>query len=78
MNENFATVEAEIYGGVPDVPVKITCSLNVDASFWLQVFSAKLMLHKISMQFLMIGIKCIKNFHVPLNFITKFCAKLIR
>ena len=78
MIENFATVEAEIYGGVPDVPLKITCSLNVDASFWLQMFSAKLMLHKISMQFLMIGIKCIKNFHVPLNFITKFCAHLVR
>ena len=55
MIENFANVEAEIYGGVPDVPLKITCSLNVDASFWLQMFSAKLMLHRISMQFLMMG-----------------------
>ena len=55
MIENFANVEAEIYGGVPDVPLKITCSLNVDASFWLQMFSAKLMLHRILMQFLMMG-----------------------
>ena len=55
MIENFANVEAEIYGGVPDVPLKITCSLNVDASFWLQMFSAKLMLHRISMKFLMMG-----------------------
>ena len=55
MIENFPNVEAEIYGGVPDVPLKITCSLNVDASFWLQMFSANLMLHRISMQFLMMG-----------------------
>ena len=55
MIKNFETVKAEISGGVPDVPLKITCSLNVDASFWLQMFSAKLMLRRISMQVLMIG-----------------------
>ena len=54
-DREFGNVEAEIYGGVPDVPLKITCSLNVDASFWLQMFSAKLMLRRISMQVLMIG-----------------------